>query len=147
MIMVVVFAGWCPVAPQRFLEIWWGKWMKVCTFVEVVVGVLVGWVKVTLKLVEMIFWLFRRFCNLEGAFTFQCDSEWCGGWWSRGCWVGGPWSYSFGGCFCLELGSVDEWTSGGVVSTIDVTCSFSRSDGVGDISWVKCQRSIFCIFL
>ena len=31
--------------------------------------------KVTLELVEMIFRLFRRFCNLEGAFTFQFDSE------------------------------------------------------------------------
>ena len=27
---------------------------------------------------------------------------------------------SFGGCFCLELGGVDEWTSGGVVSMVDL---------------------------
>ena len=28
---------------------------------------------------------------------------------------------SFGCCFCLELGSVKEWTSGGLVSIADVT--------------------------
>ena len=31
---------------------------------------------------------------------------------------------SFGGCFCLELGGVEEWISGGVVSMADVAAGF-----------------------
>ena len=31
---------------------------------------------------------------------------------------------SLGGYFCLELGGMEEWTSGGVVSMVDVTTSF-----------------------
>ena len=31
---------------------------------------------------------------------------------------------SLGDCFCLELGGMEEWSSGGVVSMVDVTASF-----------------------
>ena len=49
-------------------------------------------------------------------------------WWVVRSWVldGGPWSYGFGvrfffwGCFSLGLGVMEEWTSCGVVSMVDV---------------------------
>ena len=35
-----------------------------------------------------------------------------------------------GSCFCLELGGVGEWTSGGVVSMVDVTAGFEGVPGL-----------------
>ena len=76
------------------------------------------------------FWLAWRFCDLEGAFTFQYDSGWfsCGSLWGCWCWAGGPWSYDFGvGFFFLGLflfGAVCGWISGEVVSMVDVTGGF-----------------------
>ena len=49
---------------------------------------------------------------------------------------------SFGGCFSLELGGMEEWTSCGVVSMEDVIGGFFLGEGavVGDVSSVKLQR-------
>ena len=56
-------------------------------------------------------------------------------------------NFSFGGCFFLELSGVKEWTSGGVVSMVDVTDGFLGGAGVVDVSWLKSQMFMSSISL
>ena len=57
-----------------------------------------------------------------------------------------PWCYvlnfnsTFGGCFCLELGGVEEWTSSGVFKRW-----FLGGAGLSDVSLLKSQRSMSSI--
>ena len=99
---------------------------------------------------DIIFWLIWGFCDLDRIFTFQCGSEWysCGGLWGCGCWVEVmvlELDSAFGGYFCLELSGVKEWTSGGLVSMVDVTGGFLEGAAVSDVSWIKSQMSISSI--
>ena len=47
---------------------------------------------------------------------------------------------SFGCCFCLEQVGVEEWTSGAVVSMVDVTTAW-----FSEVPLVKLQRSVSSI--
>ena len=88
------------------IGIWWGQWMKARVFVEVVGCIVVDGVgKMTLDVVEMIFWLVWGFGDLKGTFTFQCGSGWyvCGGLWGRVYQAGGLWNW------ILRLGIVFVW--------------------------------------
>lgn len=53
------------------------------------------------------------------------------------------WDFSFWGCFCLKLGGVEESTSGGEISKMDINQYILGGAGVGNVSCRKSQKSIY----